>query len=43
MYQSSLAYLEKGFVVSFSFIGGSEEEVEELIEKLTFGTAARPR
>ena len=43
MYQSSLAYLEKGFVVSFSFIAGSEEEVEELIEKLTFGIAARPR
>jgi hypothetical protein len=43
MYQSSLAYLQKGFVVSFSFIGGSEEEVEELIEKLTFGAAARPR
>jgi hypothetical protein len=29
--------LEKGYAVSFTFIGGSEHEVEELIEKLSFG------
>jgi hypothetical protein len=43
MYQSSLAYMQKGFAVSFTFIGGSEDEVEELIEKLSFPAAARPR
>jgi hypothetical protein len=37
MYQSSLVMLEKGYAVSFTFIGGSEDEVEELIEKLSFG------
>ena len=37
MYQSSLVMLEKGYAVSFTFIGGSEHEVEELIEKLSFG------
>jgi hypothetical protein len=37
MHQSSLVFLHKGFVVSFTFIGGSEDEVEELIEKLSFG------
>lgn len=37
LYQSSLVILRKGFVVSFSFIGGSEDEVDELIEKLSFG------
>jgi hypothetical protein len=39
MHQSSLVMLHKGFVVSFTFIGGSEDEVEELIEKLSFGAA----
>ena len=37
MYQSSLASLEKGYALSFTFIGGSEDEVEELISRLTFG------
>lgn len=36
MHQSSLAFLRKGFVVSFTFIGGSEDEVDELVEKLSF-------
>jgi len=35
MHQSSLVLLEKHFIVSFTFIGGSEDEVEELIEKLS--------
>ena len=37
MYQTSLVTLERGYAVSFTFIGGSEDEVEELIEKLSFG------
>jgi hypothetical protein len=43
MYQSSLVLLHKGSVVSFTFIGGSEDEVEELIEKLAFGAAVKGR
>ncbi|HEV3208344.1 MAG TPA: hypothetical protein VGZ28_15445 [Terriglobales bacterium] len=35
MHQSSLATLEKGYVISFTFIGGSEDEVNQLIEKLS--------
>jgi hypothetical protein len=36
MHQTSLAMLEKGYAVSFTFIGGSEDEINELIEKLSF-------
>jgi hypothetical protein len=36
MHQASLALLVKGYAVSFTFIGGSAEEVNELIEKLSF-------
>jgi hypothetical protein len=36
MHQTSLVTLEKGYAISFTFIGGSEEEVPELIEKLSF-------
>jgi hypothetical protein len=36
MHQTSLVVLEKGYAVSFTFIGGSEDEVNELIEKLSF-------
>jgi hypothetical protein len=38
MHQSSLVMLEKGYAVSFTFIGGSEDEMNELIEKLSLGT-----
>jgi hypothetical protein len=38
MHQSSLVMLEKGYAVSFTFIAGSEDEMNELIEKLSFGT-----
>ncbi|MEP6645201.1 MAG: hypothetical protein ABJA69_11935 [Acidobacteriaceae bacterium] len=38
MFQSSLVILEKKTVVSFTFIGGSEDEVNGLIENLRFGT-----
>ena len=37
MYQSSLVMLHKGWMVLFTFIGGSTDEVGELIEKLRFG------
>ena len=37
MVQSSLVMLEKGYVVSFTFIGGSEDEVNGLVENLGFG------
>jgi hypothetical protein len=38
MYQTSLVTLEKGYAVSFTFIGGSEDEVSELIEKLSLAS-----
>lgn len=37
MYQSSLVIMDKSYFVSFTFVGGSEDEVEELIENLSFG------
>jgi hypothetical protein len=37
MRQSTLVILTRGYVVSFTFIGGTEDEVEELIEGLSFG------
>ena len=41
MHQSSLVMLSKGYAVSFTFIGGSEDEVEQLIERLSFAPAKR--
>ncbi len=44
MYQSTLAVVDKGYVVSFTFIGASEDEVDELVESLGFGaSSAKPR
>jgi len=43
MYQSSLVLLHKGSLVLFTFIGGSEDEVEELIEKLAFLPSSKHR
>jgi hypothetical protein len=37
MHQSSLVLLRKGFVVCLTFIAGSDDELDELIEKLSFG------
>jgi len=37
MWQSSLVMIEKGYIVSFTFVGGSEEEVEGLVQNLSFG------
>jgi hypothetical protein len=36
MHQSSLVLLRNKFVLSFTFLAGSTDEIEELIEKLTF-------
>jgi hypothetical protein len=40
MRQSTLVMMEKGYIVSFTFIGGSEGEVDELVERLSFGIKA---
>ena len=37
MHQSTLILLQKGSLVSFTFIGGSAEEVEDLMNELSFG------
>ena len=42
MRQSSVVMLKKGYVVSFTVIGGSEDEVDELLERLSF-SAGSPR
>lgn len=42
MHQSTLVVIEKGYVVSFTFIGGSEDEVDELIETLSFARKEAP-
>jgi hypothetical protein len=36
MRQSTLALLDKGYVVSFTFIAGTEDDIEELIGHLGF-------
>ena len=41
MRQSTLAMLSLGYAVSFTVIGGSEDEVEELIDRLEFQPAPR--
>jgi hypothetical protein len=44
MLESSLVMIDKGYIVSFTFIAGSEEEVEELIAGLSFAaTTAYPQ
>jgi len=40
MRQSTLVMLARGYVVSFTFIGGTEDEVEELVQGLGFGVGA---
>jgi len=42
MHQSTLVMMEKGYVVSFTFIGGSEDEVDGLVEGLSFGRKESP-
>jgi hypothetical protein len=41
MRQSSLVMLAKSSLVSFTFIAGSEEDIEQLIEGLSFATGAK--
>jgi hypothetical protein len=41
MRQASLVTVEKGYAVSFTFIGGSEDEVNQLIERLSFAMRKR--
>jgi len=41
MWQSSLVVIDKGYIVSFTFVGGSQDEVDDLIANLTFA-AAKP-
>ena len=42
MHQSTLALLTKGSIVSFTFLGGSDDEVTALIEQLAFERAHKP-
>lgn len=41
MHQSTLAMLMRGYVLSFTFIGSSDDEVQRLMEWLKFGTPAK--
>jgi hypothetical protein len=41
MRQSTLVVLARGYVVSFTFIGGTEDEVEELVQGLSFLTETK--
>jgi hypothetical protein len=43
MLQSTLVILAHGYVVSFTFIGGTEDEVEELVQGLSFGAPKSAR
>jgi hypothetical protein len=36
MRQSTLVMMDKGYIVSFTFVGGTEDEVDELVEGLSF-------
>jgi hypothetical protein len=41
MLQSTLAILARGYVISFTFIAGTEDDVEELVDNLSFTAAAK--
>jgi hypothetical protein len=41
MLQSTLVMLARGYALSFTFIGGTEDEVEELVQGLSFGASAK--
>ncbi|MFZ1007127.1 MAG: hypothetical protein WAN65_09835 [Candidatus Sulfotelmatobacter sp.] len=43
MWQSTLVVLARGYAASFTFIGGTEDEVEELISGLSFTAAQKPQ
>jgi len=42
MHQSTLALLTKGWILSFTFLGGSDDEVTALIEQLAFERPRKP-
>jgi len=42
MWQSTLVILEHGYVVSLTFLGGNEDEVDELVQGLSSGAARSP-
>jgi len=42
LHQSTLVVLSKGYVLSFTYIAGSDDEVDELIEGLSFSSVSRP-
>jgi len=42
MHQSTLVMLARGYAVSFTFIGGTEDEVESLIQNLSFAARTKP-
>jgi hypothetical protein len=41
MFQSSLVMIDRGQIVSFTFIGGSEDDVDDLIDNLKFGAGGQ--
>ena len=41
MRQSTLVVLARGSALSFTFIGGTEDDVEELVQGLSFGAGAK--
>ncbi len=40
-HQTTLVMLQKGYVVSFTFIGDSDDEVQKLLEGLSFSASAK--
>jgi len=42
MRQSTLVVLARGYALSFTFIGGTEDEVEDLVQGLSFAAIAKP-
>jgi hypothetical protein len=42
MLQSTIVVLARGYAISFTFIGGTEDEVEELVQGLSFVASAKP-
>ena len=43
MWQSTLVIIEKGEIVSFTFVGGSQDELDELIGNVKFAAGATPK
>jgi hypothetical protein len=42
MHQSTLVMIDRGYVVSFTFIAGSEDEADQLVEGLSFARKETP-